>query len=163
MSESTRIYSWRRHLLAAAAAHRGPELDPSPQLVPLSQELGELLPPALPQRPGKNLILGLLLVLLHGVRQVTMMTSDGHIGIQILRLSLLGDLHKEKRYSQGDEEVHPAVLADAETRPLEIHERHGEQILRNKIKNLVLHVFIILMPPCGSKPHCHQITTILIY
>lgn len=60
----------RWHLLTAAAADGGPVLDARPKFVPLLQEAGELLPPALPQDPRENLVLALLVILLHGVGQV---------------------------------------------------------------------------------------------
>ena len=48
-----------------------PVLDACPQFVSLLEEAGELLPPALPQCPGKDLVLAFLFILLHGVREVT--------------------------------------------------------------------------------------------
>lgn len=59
------------YLLTAAPADGGPELDASPEFVPLLQKAWELLPPALPKGPRENLVLALLVILLHGVGQVT--------------------------------------------------------------------------------------------
>lgn len=58
------------YLFAAAPADSSSVLDASPQLVSLLEEAGKLLPPALAQRPWKNLILALLLILLHGVGKI---------------------------------------------------------------------------------------------
>lgn len=44
---------------------------------------------------------------------------------------------------QSDEEVHPAVLADAKARPLEVNKRHGQQILFHKSKNNTFAFFFV--------------------
>lgn len=58
------------YLFAAVPADSSSELNASPQLVPLLEEAGKLLPPVLAQCPWKNLILTLLLILLHGVGKI---------------------------------------------------------------------------------------------
>lgn len=54
-------------LFAAGSADCSPIVDPSPQLVPMPEEAGKTPPPVFPQRPGKYVVFGLLLVLLHCV------------------------------------------------------------------------------------------------
>lgn len=58
------------YLFAAAPADSSSVLDANPQLVSLLEEAGKLLPPVLAQRPWKNLILTLFLILLHGVGKI---------------------------------------------------------------------------------------------
>lgn len=58
------------YLFAAAPADSSSELDASPQLVSLLEEAGKQFLPVLSQRPGKNLILALLFILLHGVGKI---------------------------------------------------------------------------------------------
>lgn len=58
------------YFFAAGSTDGSSVADASPQLVSLPQEAGKTPPPVFPQRPGKNLILGLLLIFLHGVCQI---------------------------------------------------------------------------------------------
>lgn len=59
------------YLFAAAPADSRSVLNTSPQLVSLLEEVWKPLPPALSERPWKNLVLALLLILLHGVGKIT--------------------------------------------------------------------------------------------
>lgn len=59
------------YLLTAAPADSGSVLDASPQHVSLLEEAGKLFPPAFAQSPGKDFILALLFILLHGVCEIT--------------------------------------------------------------------------------------------
>lgn len=57
------------YLLAAVPADSSSVLDATPQLVMLLEEAGKMPPPVLPERPWKNLILSLF-ILLHGVGKI---------------------------------------------------------------------------------------------
>lgn len=59
------------YLFTAAPADSSSEVDAGPQRVSLLEEAGKPLPPVLAQCPWKNLIFDLLLILLHGVGEIT--------------------------------------------------------------------------------------------
>lgn len=59
------------YLFTAAPADSSSEVDAGPQRVSLLEEAGKPLPPVLAQCPWKNLIFNLLLILLHGVGEIT--------------------------------------------------------------------------------------------
>ena len=64
------------YLFAASSANCSSIVEASPQHVPLFEEERKALPPGLAQCPGKDLILVLLLILLHGVGKVTGVIKD---------------------------------------------------------------------------------------
>lgn len=91
------------YLLAAVPADSSSVLDATPQLVMLLEEAGKMPPPVLPERPWKNLILSLF-ILLHGVGKIPggqqhSFTSKSFTGAKLSCTKVLLFLFVSKTYS----------------------------------------------------------------
>lgn len=118
------------YLFAAVPADGSSELNASPQLVPLLEEAGELLPPRLAQCPWKNLILTLLLILLHGVGKIP---RDGaHEPHSDMRQDMRNRLFFPLWDLQCNEEILHSVFSNCEAGPFEVHKCHCYKVLMGR-------------------------------
>lgn len=130
------------YLIAALFADSSFELHASPQLVTLFEEAGHHLLPVLAQRPWIYLVFILIIILLHGVGKIPTegtntphfnMTQDTNVHVSFFQHETR---YKRSRFLlsnlQCNEEIHGGVFSNGKTGPFEVHEGHGQKVLKQR-------------------------------